>query len=73
MGDNNKVFFVRVPAELYNAIQDVAKEQGRTIQMQTQILLGAALNRGLVNPGEVIAEKKSSPKARGGDSLPGSI
>jgi len=48
--ENKKAYFVRIPADMYEAIQEVAQTQGRTIQMQTQILIGAALNRNLVNP-----------------------
>lgn len=56
---NRGAHFVRVPKEIYDEIKVVAEQNGRTIQMQTQILLGAALNRGLVNPGKVISENNS--------------
>jgi hypothetical protein len=52
---NKKAYFVRVPSELYEIIQKIAEDQGRTIQMQTQIMLGAAVNRNLVNPTAVEA------------------
>lgn len=46
----SKAYFVRLPEDMYKEIERHAKENGRTIQMQTHIIIGAALNKGLVNP-----------------------
>lgn len=48
--ESKKVKFIRVPEDMYAEIERHAKEQRRSIQMQTQILLGAALNRKLIYP-----------------------
>ena len=52
-----EAYFVRVPKDIYEAIQAAANDNDRSIQLQTHILLGAALNRGLVNPGQMPSSK----------------
>jgi hypothetical protein len=44
---------VRVDTAMYKAIVKLAEENSRSITLQTSILLGAALNRGLHNPSDM--------------------
>lgn len=56
---NKKAYFIRVPAEMYETIQKIADEQRRSITLQAQILLGAAINRDLVSPNDIEGENNA--------------
>lgn len=47
-----KTYFIRVPEDMYRAIEFHAKSNQRSINNQAQVILGAGLNRGLVFPEE---------------------
>lgn len=50
MAHAQKTYFIRVPEDMYEEIKNHAENQKRSINMQAQILLGAALNRNLIYP-----------------------
>lgn len=52
---NAKTQLIRVPDDMYREIQRIADEQRRSITLQAQILLGAAINRDLVSPKDIEA------------------
>lgn len=52
---NKKSYFLRVPEEMYLEVQAIADAQRRSITLQGQILLGAAINRGLISPNDIEA------------------
>jgi len=56
---NAKSYFIRVPEEMYLAVQKISDEQRRSITLQGQILLGAAINRDLVSPELIEVEKEN--------------
>lgn len=56
--ERKEAFFVRVPKDMYLAIQEAAKDNERSIQLQTQICIGAALNRGLISPEQMAVDNE---------------
>ena len=52
-----KSYLIRVPADMYQAIQAIADVQRRSITLQAQILIGSAINRELVLPTDIEGDK----------------
>lgn len=50
---NKEAYFIRIPKDMYQAIREAAEGNKRSIQLQSHILLGAALNRNLLDPGDM--------------------
>lgn len=56
---NKEAYFIRIPKDMYNAIKEAAENNDRSIQLQSHILLGAALNRDLINPSQMVYNASS--------------